>query len=236
MTPTAQQKFARKMRLAPKVWICYLVGYRSSNIYRIWIPTMDRVINTRDVIFNEEVFDGDWKNFQDELLEADVQKIAEFIQNHSMAEDEGMTEPDDEDVMETDALPVTDMADVNGNQESKETDATQEDAEKQSPYIPARFAPYPTPPQSPPSALLAHTIQPMPLDEPVPKEEGDKTIPRQAAFLAELKAAPTTKVNSKILDKAKMERLLRQGVKLHRNLLPAPPKWHQDLENHPLGT
>ena len=49
---------------------------------------MDRVINTRDVIFNEEVFDGDWKNFQDELLEADVQKIAEFIQNHSMAEDE----------------------------------------------------------------------------------------------------------------------------------------------------
>jgi hypothetical protein len=186
---------------------------------------------TRDMIFNEdEICDGNWDKFRDELLEADVQKITEFVQNHSMAEDEGMTEPDDEDVIEIDALPVTDMADVNGNQESEETDATQEDAGKQFLYITARFAPYPTPPQSPPSVLLAHTIQPMPFDEPIPKEEGDKTIPWQAASLTGLKAAPMTNVNGKILDKAKMKRLLRQGVKVHRNLLPAPPKWHQDLD------
>jgi hypothetical protein len=29
----------------------YLVGYDSSNIYRVWIPSLDRVIRTRDVIF-----------------------------------------------------------------------------------------------------------------------------------------------------------------------------------------
>jgi hypothetical protein len=35
----------------PQAHIGYLVGYDSSNIYRIWIPTLDRVIRTRDVIF-----------------------------------------------------------------------------------------------------------------------------------------------------------------------------------------
>ncbi|KAI1507549.1 Pol protein [Pyrenophora tritici-repentis] len=35
----------------PRAHIGYLVGYDSSNIYRVWIPTLDRVIRTRDVIF-----------------------------------------------------------------------------------------------------------------------------------------------------------------------------------------
>ena len=35
MTSEAQQKVNRKMRLKPKGWIGFLVGYRSSNIYRI---------------------------------------------------------------------------------------------------------------------------------------------------------------------------------------------------------
>jgi hypothetical protein len=35
----------------PRAHIGYLVGYDSSNIYRVWIPSLDRVIRTRDVIF-----------------------------------------------------------------------------------------------------------------------------------------------------------------------------------------
>jgi hypothetical protein len=34
----------------PRAHIRYLVGYDSSNIYRVWIPSLDRVIRTRDVI------------------------------------------------------------------------------------------------------------------------------------------------------------------------------------------
>ena len=35
----------------PRAHIRYLVRYDSSNIFRVWIPTLDRVIRTRDVIF-----------------------------------------------------------------------------------------------------------------------------------------------------------------------------------------
>jgi hypothetical protein len=35
----------------PRAHIGYLVGYDSSNIYCVWIPSLDRVIRTRDVIF-----------------------------------------------------------------------------------------------------------------------------------------------------------------------------------------
>ncbi|RKK13997.1 hypothetical protein BFJ67_g18001, partial [Fusarium oxysporum f. sp. cepae] len=87
MTSDAQQKVNRKMRLKPKGWIGFLVGYRSSNIYRIWIPTINRIVNTRDVIFNEdEGCNGDWESFKDELLEADLEEIAKFVQGSSLPE------------------------------------------------------------------------------------------------------------------------------------------------------
>jgi hypothetical protein len=36
--------------------IGYLVGYKSRNIFRIWIPSKWEVIATRDIIFNERIF------------------------------------------------------------------------------------------------------------------------------------------------------------------------------------
>jgi hypothetical protein len=35
----------------PRAHIGYLVGYDLSNIYRVWIPSLNQVIRTRDVIF-----------------------------------------------------------------------------------------------------------------------------------------------------------------------------------------
>jgi len=59
MTDIAQLKKKRLQRFLPKAWIGYLVGYNATGIYRIWIPKLQKVISTRDVIFNEEeLFDG----------------------------------------------------------------------------------------------------------------------------------------------------------------------------------
>lgn len=46
----------RGFKVTPRGHIGYLVGYRASNIYRIWIPTLDQVITTRNVAFDEELF------------------------------------------------------------------------------------------------------------------------------------------------------------------------------------
>jgi hypothetical protein len=40
-------------KILPKAHIGYLVGYDSSNIFRIWIPSKEIVISTCDVTFNE---------------------------------------------------------------------------------------------------------------------------------------------------------------------------------------
>ncbi len=40
-------------RLEPRVHIGYLVGYESTNIFRIWILYLSRVISARDVTFDE---------------------------------------------------------------------------------------------------------------------------------------------------------------------------------------
>jgi hypothetical protein len=39
-------------KLEPRAHIRYLVGYDSTNIFRIWIPSQKTVISTRDVVFD----------------------------------------------------------------------------------------------------------------------------------------------------------------------------------------
>lgn len=56
MTANAQLKKKRLRKLDPRAHIGYLVGYASTNIYRIWIPHKGVVISTRDVIFDETTF------------------------------------------------------------------------------------------------------------------------------------------------------------------------------------
>ncbi len=43
-------------KLAPRAMIGYLMGYDSTNIFRIWVPSRMRVFSTRDVTFNEQLF------------------------------------------------------------------------------------------------------------------------------------------------------------------------------------
>jgi len=52
----AQLKKKRLSKLDLRAHIGYLVGYNSTNIYRIWIPYKGIVISTRDIIFNKKTF------------------------------------------------------------------------------------------------------------------------------------------------------------------------------------
>ena len=49
-------RMRRDFKVQPRGHIGYLVGYRASNIYRIWVPELDRVITTRNVTFDEQTF------------------------------------------------------------------------------------------------------------------------------------------------------------------------------------
>ena len=53
-------------RLESRVHIGYLVGYESTNIFKIWVPALHRVINARDVTFDDS------KRFQQDEDFSDV--------------------------------------------------------------------------------------------------------------------------------------------------------------------
>jgi hypothetical protein len=87
MTAAAQKKEQRLQRLNPKAWIGFLIGYSSSNIYRIWVPAQNKVISTRDVIFNEdEFFSGDIKDLKDDLLHTSTAEFAKLLESIALPE------------------------------------------------------------------------------------------------------------------------------------------------------
>ncbi|KAM4056424.1 reverse transcriptase (RNA-dependent DNA polymerase) [Hirsutella rhossiliensis] len=57
LTPQAIQNRQKKdLKTDPHTEIGYLVGYDSTNIFRIWIPSTSEVRRVRDVTFNESIF------------------------------------------------------------------------------------------------------------------------------------------------------------------------------------
>jgi len=58
-----------------------LIGYQSSNIYKIWNPVTNQVIRSRDVVFNEdEVFQGDLERLKDQLRKTSLEEIRKTLQ------------------------------------------------------------------------------------------------------------------------------------------------------------
>jgi hypothetical protein len=118
MTSETQLKKKRLMKLNPRAHISYLVGYDSTNIYRIWIPHKGIVISTRDVIFDEETFfHGERTDPQDELiaeLDTLIEKIelpeAQTKNEILLQEDDEVPEPNlEEEESEADEEPIQDF-------------------------------------------------------------------------------------------------------------------------------
>jgi len=82
----------RTQKFEPRAAIGYLVGYDSSNIFRIWIPETDRVIRTRDVIFDESIiYDPQRKEVP---ITQEISQTIEIIAiPHTEQEDEVETPP-----------------------------------------------------------------------------------------------------------------------------------------------
>ncbi|KAI1666500.1 polyprotein [Pyrenophora tritici-repentis] len=80
MTDDTYRGKSRLQRLDPKAWIGYLVGYQSSNIYRIWILSLAKVISTRDVTFDENtIFNRTIEDLIDSLMHSTLLEIAAYV-------------------------------------------------------------------------------------------------------------------------------------------------------------
>ena len=94
----------KRQKLQSKVHIGFLVGYESTNIYRIWIPHKKKVISARDILFDEEEFyDGKPVRFTDILISNLDEAIEEVIvtpdpnlEDIQLREDESEVEDENE--------------------------------------------------------------------------------------------------------------------------------------------
>jgi len=95
-TYTLDKRIKRGDKLAPRALIGHLVGYDSTNIYRIWIPSLRKVIRTRDVTFDETSFyDPKGQNIDYLLREA----LEDTIQTISLPEPLHEDESEDESIL-----------------------------------------------------------------------------------------------------------------------------------------
>ena len=75
-------KIPRLQKMEPKAFIGYLLGFESSNSFRIWVPQKHRVIVSRDVTFDEDSrFDPE--DEQPQLSE----DVIELIENPELDQD-----------------------------------------------------------------------------------------------------------------------------------------------------
>jgi hypothetical protein len=87
LTNDTLQGKSQLQRLDPRAWIGYLVRYQSSNIYRIWVPSMAKVISTRDVIFNKDkIFSSKTEDLIDNLMHSTLNKIATWTRSVKLPE------------------------------------------------------------------------------------------------------------------------------------------------------
>jgi hypothetical protein len=221
MTDDTHRGKLRLQRLDPKAWVGYLIGYRSTNIYRIWIPSLAKVISTRDVIFDENtIFDGKTEDLMDNLMHQTLEEIATLVKTLELPLRQ---DTETESFYEDDAI--------------KDSGASEEESEHDPPgYYQGRKIQdhYPTPPSTPPPvALLAQLLSGEIQDGS--EIQSSKTVPWAASFLAGTQAGNVGKHEGDTIDKARMKRLLAKGVKIHRSQLPPLPTIKSNLDEHPMG-
>ncbi|KAF7576644.1 hypothetical protein PtrM4_008840 [Pyrenophora tritici-repentis] len=219
MTDDTHRGKSRLQRLDPKAWIGYLVGYQSTNIYRIWIPSMAKVISTRDVVFNEDtIFNGKTEDLMDNLMHNTLEEIATWVRTVELTGTQSQ-QPETETFYEDDTT----------QEESPRTQKTRYHQGRK--VVEAYLTPPPTPP---PVALLVQGEVNNEDMTNMSNQSTSMTNPWAAAFMAGTESGHIGQHEGKPIDKAQVKRLLSKGIKPHRNQLPPLPTAYSKLEDHPL--
>ena len=161
MTKDAQVKKNRLFKLNPRAHIGYLIGYDSTNIFRIWIPHQGKVISTRDVIFDETTFfDGQTRKHSQELITELNILVQEVEIPEKMAYNERILQDDDEVV--SDWYITENMEPINDLRANNESSDSKEDHDQEcDPDTIVVDTSYPLPPLSESEQLASFPVLPV---------------------------------------------------------------------------
>ena len=117
-------KVPKTKKVAPRALIGYLVGYDSTNIFRVWIPQQNKVIRVRNATIDESKLFDPTKPFLEEELLSTVPTRRQVLEIPSIKErsshrpfgteetssEESSTEDDDDDIQQTQQEPNTETS------------------------------------------------------------------------------------------------------------------------------
>ena len=91
------EKLPRGAKLESRALIGHLVGFDSTNIFRVWLPTIGRVIRTRDVVFARgKLCDGQGQYAEKSYIQeaAEVLDIEETLDHSNILTEQLIPEPE----------------------------------------------------------------------------------------------------------------------------------------------
>jgi hypothetical protein len=252
----------RTRKLEPRAHIGYLVGYQSTNIFRVYIPSEKKVIRTRDVTFNEQLLYDDGQPDLANLLRKRADQILDVIDvsNVDKTFQEELDETSDEDDETLDEIQVdiggSRQADSGGNQELglQDDDVISPQTSKDD-FLPSLPTPDETPePQLIPtnqgsssSSALSTRRRPHyvyePVEEASPKDKDGAAVKEDNIIKGKRSRKPPAEryeaylTHLKEVDSFKaLQAAFHSGLKhhrkIHRDELPPPPKNWKELIRH----
>jgi hypothetical protein len=241
----------KTQKLDPRAEIGYLVGYDSTNIFRIWVPERHQVIRTRDVTFDE------WRKYHpDDLRVALADRIEDPIQFIEFLDVEDLA-GGVSDAWETQSIEST----IEVIPRDAPSDVSSDGAQKQSSTDPVQSqhglptpetTPAPTDPIPQGLSQSGQALEDMPTasiapDRHQPQQEifGDPEDPRNIVEGSRTRR-PKQRNEAYAADLAHPEQLpayhsaFALGVKdgkpkIHEKDLPPPPRSWKELQRHRYG-
>jgi Reverse transcriptase (RNA-dependent DNA polymerase) len=225
----------RKDKLEPRAHLGYLVGYDLTNIYRIWVPSIERVLHTRDVTFNDnQLYDPHDLDIGFALRE-EINRVVDVMETPDAESAEYEIDDEIEDLDTTVAINLTASSDTLQAVEKAPTG-----------YLPTpEQTPVPdnAPPGAPAGGISSSMPPPPETSSPpisadfneqniLPEGSTRKRKPRQQIYAAQL--ATTSELSpfyaAFATGLSMAQPLAEKGQ--HRDTLPAEPKNWKQLKNH----
>ena len=232
----------RKDKLEPRAHLGYLVGYDSTNIYRIWVPSIERVLRTRDVTFDEsKLYDPHDLDIGFALRE-EINKVIEVMDT---PDEQAVEYEIDDEIEDLDTTVVIELTASSDNSQAKEKAV----ATGPTGYLPTpKQTPIPDsapPPVAPASgvssstsSLPAASAPPISADFDVqnilPEGSTRKRKPRQQIYAAQL--AKTSELSPFYAAFAAGLSIAPKEKGQHRDTLPLEPKSWKQVQYHPYSS
>ena len=225
-------------KLESRALIRQLVGYDSTNIYRVWMPALGRVLRTRDVVF--------MTNDRTEPVYPDRQTLREVVTILDVPE------PPEETDQEIELLLQSSQKDWSGPSQSEQAAQTTQDKEmsgalptpESTPELITQPEPEPELEPKPDAVEMPRGWEPVPAEAEAPDRRSNNAPRREeiSSQLSESNVLTGKRQRQKktlgtyfVAFAAALQPPESQKSRLHRDQLPPPPKRWEDLEKHPFG-